>query len=195
MPPVIVENAATDCLIGRFLIFLGDRRVYIQAAGIGFVLVLVIHHHPDHFSDVFGMNVEFVSARFDLDRFVFGLFVLLVSDVTQLFHAKQDILLPLFGSGRVGDGVICRRRFWQTGEHGGFCQSDVFKWLAEINLCCCCKAESALSEINLVEINFENLVLGQGLFDFPGKKDFINLAFEGLFAGQKEIAGNLLCNR
>ncbi len=168
MTLVIVYNTLPDGLIGCLLILLRNGCINIQSACIGFILVLVVYHHADHFCHVLGMDTEFVSARSYSDFLIPGLFIFLVGDITELFHSEENILLALSCPCRIGDRIIGGRRLGQTCQHGRFSQSDVLERFPEIDLCSGSETESALPQINLVQINFENLVLGQCFFDFPG---------------------------
>ena len=69
---------------------------------------------------------------------------------------------------------------------------DVLQLLAEVDLRRRREAVRALAQVDLVHVELEDLVLGQGLFDLPGQQRFVDLALQGLFAGQEEVARHLL---
>ena len=145
-----------------------------------------------HFGHVFRMYTEFGAVGLDLQLFIFGLLVLCIIDVAELVHAQQDVLLARLGAFRVGDRIVGRRRLRQPGQHGRLGHADVLQFFAEINLGRRREAVGALSQIDLVHVDLEDLILAQVFLDFPGQQDFVNLALEGLLAGQEEIARHLL---
>ncbi len=50
------------------------------------------------------------------------------------------------------------------------------------------------AEKNLVQIEFENLILAEGLLDALGQQGLLQLALRGLLARQKKVLGDLLGN-
>ena len=57
------------------------------------------------------------------------------------------------------------------------------------------KTISALTQIDLVEVQLQNLVFAQRLLDFVGQQGFVELTGERTLAAQVEVFGNLLRNR
>ena len=117
--------------------------------------------------------------------------VLLLGDVVQILHAPQHVLLAQLGPFRIDHRVVGRGSLGQPGEHGGFGEVQLRQGPAEIGLRGRGEAVGALPEINLVDVEFENLVLGQIVLDLHRQQGLAELAREGLFAGQEEVAGHL----
>jgi hypothetical protein len=63
--------------------------------------------------------------------------------------------------------------------------------LAEIDLRRGGEAVGALAEVDLVDVDLENLVLGEVVLDLEGEQRLVDLARQGLLAGQEEIARHL----
>ena len=58
-----------------------------------------------------------------------------------------------------------------------------------------CETISALTQIDLVEVQLQNLIFAQRLLDFVGQQGFVELTGERTLAAQVEVFGNLLRNR
>ncbi len=57
------------------------------------------------------------ALRSDIDLFFFRLLELLGVDLSDLEHAPQHVMLPLFCTGHVGDWIVSGRRLWQPTQH------------------------------------------------------------------------------
>ncbi len=57
------------------------------------------------------------------------------------------------------------------------------------------KTISALTQIDLVEVQLQNLVFAQRLLDFVGQQGFVEFTGERTLAAQVEVFSNLLRNR
>jgi hypothetical protein len=109
----------------------------------------------------------------------------------QFEHSFQDVLLAHLRAFRIDDRVVRGGRFRQAGEHGGFGERDVLQVLAEIDPRGARESIGALSQINLVHVDLENLVFRQRALDLVGEQHFVDLAGVGLFARQEEISRDL----
>ena len=145
-----------------------------------------------HFRHVFRVHAEGAAVGFHFQLFILGFRVLLWRNVAQLRHALQNVLLAHARAFRVDDWIVGRRRFRQAGQHGRFGHGEILDILAEIDLRGRGETVGALTQINLVHIHFEDLVLAEVFLDLPRQQDFIRLALQGLFTGQEEIARHLL---
>ena len=112
-------------------------------------------------------------------------------DVAEFAHALQDVMLAHGGALRIGDGVIGRRRFRQAGQHGRFGDADFGQGLVEINIRRGGKAVGTLAQVNLVHIQFQQLVLAIVLFQLVGEQHLRQLALHGFFARQEKVARHL----
>src|SRR5262249_16852149 len=85
-----------------------------------------------------------------------------------------------------------RGRLEQAGEHRCFSEVYVARGLVEIKLRSCIDAEGAATEIGAVEIEFEDLVLGQPYLKPQREKRFLDLALDGALVRQEQVLGQLL---
>ena len=106
-------------------------------------------------------------------------------------HPPQHVELPRLGPLGVGDGVVGGRSLGQARQHGRFGDGDVLQRAAEVDLRGGGEAVGALAEEDLVDVELEDLVLGQVRLDFPGEQHLPQLAGDRLLAGQEEVAGDL----
>ena len=106
-------------------------------------------------------------------------------------HALDDVLLALGGPLRIDDGVVGRRRLGQAGQHGGFGHRHLAQRLAEVDLAGGGKAVGPLPQVDLVHVQLQDLVLAELPLDLQRQQDLVDLAGEGLFGGQVEVARHL----
>ena len=92
----------------------------------------------------------------------------------------------------VVDRVIGRRRLRQRGQIGGFLGGQLGQFLVEIGLRRGRHAIAVLTEIDLVHVEFEDLVLAQRLLDPGGQDQFLDLALRRSVRGQQEVLHHLL---
>ena len=168
-----------------------ERRVDIQAAGIGFIAILGIDQLARHFCNIVCIDSATAAGVAQLQRFFACNAGLLSSNESVFLHAFNDVQLADAGAFRVADGVVGRRCFRQAGQHRCFCHSHVFQWLAKIHLTGCCEAIGAMTQEDLVHIDLKNFLLGQKVLQFEREKHFIDLAGVGLFRGQVHIPCDL----
>ncbi len=110
-------------------------------------------------------------------------------------HAPQDIKLTGAGPLGVGNRVVGRRRLRETGEHGGLRHIDLGQRFAEVDLGRCGKAVGALTEEDLVDVELQDLILGQIRLDLIGKQDLAKFASERSLTGEEEVPCDLHRNR
>ena len=85
-----------------------------------------------------------------------------------------------------------RRRLDEAGQHRGFRDRDVLGGLAEIALGGGLDAIGAGTEIDAVEVEFEQLRLGMLALQPQRQLHFLQLARHGAFLGQEQVLGELL---
>jgi len=86
---------------------------------------------------------------------------------------------------RIGRRRELRRRLEQAGQHGGFRQSDVTRRLVEVEMRRAVDAKGAAAHIGAVEIELQNLVLGQPRLQPDRKEGFLHLALDRSLVAQK----------
>ena len=168
-----------------------NRRVHAQTPGVGLVPETVEHHLADHLGHVVGLDGgldAFAPERHDV---LLGASQLGGIDVAQLAHPAQYVLLAQLRPLRVHHGIESGRCLGQPGEHRHLSDLKLVQRLAEIGLCSRGKTVGALAQEYLVDVELEDLVLGQTRFDLEGKQRLVKLPRERLFPGQEEIPGHL----
>ncbi len=96
--------------------------------------------------------------------------------------------------GAIGEfeRIVVARRLGQRGEIGAVSKREFAQRLVPIGLRRSSDAVGARAEIDLVHIEFEDLLLGEGAFDANGKDRLLQLALNRLVARQEEVLGHLL---
>ena len=131
------------------------------------------------------------AAR-DADRHLGGGNALVLGDASGLGHQVEDHGRPCRGPGGIIDRRIARRRLQQAGQQGGLTQRHFAGRSAEIAHGRGFNAIGAAPEIDPVEIEFENFVLGETAFQPEGQHHLLHLAAQGPLGRQEEVLGQLL---
>ncbi len=111
--------------------------------------------------------------------------------VAQIVHAPQHVQLPLLGALGIDHRIEAGRGLGQAGQHRRLGHVDILQRLAEVNLRRLGEAVSALSQVDLVDVQLQNLVLGQARLDLEGEQRFVQLARKRFFLGQEKIPCHL----
>ncbi len=128
----------------------------------------------------------------DLERLLLRLLHVLRGDVTVLGHAVEDVVAALEGALALAERMIVVRRLRQRREIGGLRDRQLVHRLVEIEQRRRGHAVGAEPEIDLVEIELEDLLLGEGALDLHRQQRFLDLARPGQLVGQQEVLGDLL---
>ena len=92
----------------------------------------------------------------------------------------------------LAERMVVVGRLGQGGKIGGLLERELAQLLVEVVERGGRHAVGAHAEIDLVEIELEDLVLGVGALDADGEDRFLELAVELLLARQQEVLGHLL---
>ncbi len=111
---------------------------------------------------------------------------------TVLDHAIDHVVAAFDGAVALPIGIKIAGSLGQRREIGRFRHGQLMHGLVEIDQRRRGDTVGAEAEIDLVEIEFENLVLGIGALDFQRQQRLLGLALEGDFVGQQEVLGDLL---
>ena len=87
-----------------------------------------------------------------------------------------------------------RGRLEQAGDQRGLRQVDVAHRLGEVELGGGLHAEGAAAEIGAVEIELQDLALGEARFEQEGEEHLLELARERALRGQEQVLGQLLAD-
>lgn len=184
---VIVDEAVADRLAGGVLQVAADRGDDLVALGIGLAAVAADHLGTGHLGDVGRIQFGGLHVVGGVDRLLDGGLVALLVDEAELEHALEDPVAPLRTAGRVDQRVVARGRFRQAGDHRHLGQAQVFDRLAVIDLCGSLDAIGTVAQVDLVDVELEDLVLGQLSLDLQGQEDFIDLSREASFIGKEVV--------
>lgn len=89
------------------------------------------------------------------------------------------------------DGREGERAFGQTGEEGSFGKGQVASVLGEVVLGGSFKAVHAAAEVDLIGVEGEDLLLGEGALDLDGEVGLLDFAPEIAVVVEEEIASEL----
>ena len=112
-------------------------------------------------------------------------------DVAVRLHLVKHQIAPpqrLVGiqQRRVGD-----RPLGQSGQQRSFGQRQLLGMLCEVELRSRLKAIHAAAQVDLIAIEREDLLLGEGAFDLDGEIGFLQFARGRAVGGEKKIARQL----
>ena len=109
-----------------------------------------------------------------------------------LDDAVDDPVPPRDGAIGMPERIVVARRLRQRGEIGRVRQGELAQRLVPIGLGGGGDTVGARAEIDLVQIELEDLLLGEGALDADGEDGFLQLALDILVVRQQEVLGHLL---
>ena len=121
-----------------------------------------------------------------------GRLLLVGGDVAVVAHAAEHVVAPGVGLLLVLDDVVAVRRLGQRGEIGDLRQGELAERGVEVVERGGGDAVVARAEIDLVEIELEDALLGVGLLDPEGEDRLADLAGERGLVVEQEVLGDLL---
>ena len=155
--------------------------------------VLLIDPAADLFGEIFGgEDVRAGRARRDGQRLLLGLLGIRPLDDAGDLHLVDDVVAPLDRALALAERIELARRLRQRREIGRLRHGQFVHRLVEIDQRGRGNAVGAKAEIDLVEIELEDLLLGIGALDLEREQRFLDLALERDLVGQKEVLGDLL---
>ena len=117
-------------------------------------------------------------------------------DEAGALHQPQDDPLSRLGQLGIGEGVVVRGRLGQSGEQRGFGQVELGHGPAVEGLGGRLDAVGQAAVVGLVEIEGEDLVLGEPSREPPGEQQLAQLAAQAaltaLFGAEQQVASYLL---
>ena len=192
MPTIVVDEPGAQGCIGGFLLDRIDGRVNPIALVLCGCTEARHEFESRHLGDVGRLDVERLRVQACLHHFgcgtLFGQFV----DIAELAHASQHVAAALGGRFRVVDRVVARGRLRHTRERGGFGERQLVERLAEVQVGRSGDAIGALAEGDDVQIEPEDLLLGELTFDAVGEEHLLTLAPPRSIVGEEEILRGLL---
>ncbi|HRH85495.1 MAG TPA: hypothetical protein PLO41_01495, partial [Rubrivivax sp.] len=132
-----------------------------------------------------------LAVALGVDRRIQGGGVLGLVDEAELQHAPEHVAAPALGLHRVGDRIDLGRRLGQAGDHGDLREVQLVQRDAVVDLRRCADAVGPVAEEDLVQVELENLILGQLALNDVGEHHFLQLALVGLLGRQEKVARHL----
>ena len=142
---------------------------------------MAVKRRIERFGGVFGQLGGRVHGRQILDRI----------DIAGVHHGLQHVFGAGLGGGEIVGGGKPARRLGQGGQDRRLRQGQLGGGLVEIALGSGLHAERALAEIDPVQIEFEDLLLGQEVLDLHGQPHLLQLALDGLVGAQDQVLHQL----
>ena len=168
-----------------------DRGVDLVAGGLGARPEALAQLEARHLRDVRRLHVVERRVRARLHRLLVGGFRGGGVDVAEFAHAPQHVGAAHGGELGVDDRVVARGRLGYAGDGGRFGDVELVERLAEERLGRGRHAVGALAEENDVEIQPEDLLLGELVLHAVGDEGFLQLATRGLVEREEHVARRL----
>ncbi len=130
--------------------------------------------------------------RGDAERLLLGLLAVLRLDIAVLHHAIDHVVAPLESAIALAKRVQEGRRLRQRRQIGGIRDRELVHRLVEIKQRGGRHPIGPETEIDLVEIKLEDLLLRISALDLERQQRLLDLALERHLVGQQEILGDLL---
>ena len=193
---LLVEiHEAVDQHLARQHLHLGiEGGAHGEAALVELLLgVIVVDVAADLLGEIFRReDVGAGRPRGDLERLLLRLLRVLRGDVAVLGHAIDDVVAPLERTLALTERMVIVGRLGQRREIGRFRDRQFMHRLVEIEQRGGGDAVGAHAEIDLVEIELEDPLLGEGPLDLHRQQRFLDLARERQLVGEQEVLGHLL---
>ena len=190
---VIGDQALAQGVVGHGLDGRIERRADGQAAFVEALLAVGRHQVAAHFlGEEIGLRHLGGAAATILQLLGLGRLRLGGGDVAVLDHAMEHVVAPGVGVLLVAHDVVAVRRLGQRREIGDLRQRQLVERPVEVVEGGLGHAVVARAEIDLVQIELEDALLGVGLLDAEGEDGLADLARERRLVGQQEVLGDLL---
>ncbi len=128
----------------------------------------------------------------DAALFLLGPVRLLPAQVARRHHVGQHLGGAAPGAFQAGLGVVARRRLQQPRQHGRLVDGKAPRRLAEIASGRRFHPVGAGTEIDAIEVDGEDLVLGEMVFQPERQQNLLDLALHGARGREKQVLGHLL---
>ena len=191
VPAVVLEQRRAQRPVRGALQAAVDRGHDLVA---GAVQLLAVHRREllaHHLRDVRCVDLDLRAVLGGLDRRDDRLVVLGLPDVALLEHAAQHVAAALARAVGVGDRVQRRRCLRQRRDRGDLGERQVAQVLAVVDLGRGTDAVGALAEEDLVQVEGQDLVLGELVLDPEREEDLAQLAAQLLLGREEHVAGEL----
>ena len=191
---VIIDEAGGHGLARFHLNFRVERGAHRQAAFVQLLLAVALEDvAADFLGKIFaGEDVRAVGAIGHDQRILARLVGVGLLDPAVFQQAVDHIVAALDRAVMVADRMQRCRRLRQRGQVGGFRDREFVDRLVEIDQRGRGDAVGAETEIDFVEIQFEDLVFRIRALDPHRQQGFLDLARKRYLVGQEEVLRHLL---
>ena len=194
---VIAHEPVDQRLAGHQLDLRIERRADGQASLIKLLLAVALRQFPPHFlgEEPGGNRIGRQHPRIDHQRLGARLTRLFGGDVAVLGHPADHIIATLNCPVMVAERVEGARLLRQRGQIRSFGNRQVVHRFVEVIQRGRGDSVVGEAEIDLVEVEFENLLFRIGRFDAQAQQDLTDLAIERAVGVEEEVFGHLLGDR
>ena len=192
MTVVVKAQAVADRVVGGRLQGGVQRGGDVVALGQRFRSEARDHVLAHHLGDVRGVHLHRPLMRFGMHGLGLGLRGFGRGDVTVLAHPLHHIGAALLVAAGVADRVAAGGKLQRAHQRGGLGQGQLVQGLAVVVLGRGGHAVGAVAEEALVEVQLQDLVLGQHLLDADGQHHLHQLAGVAVLRAQEPLPGHLL---
>ena len=171
-----------------------ERGAHGEPALVELLLPVILEDVAPHLlGEIFGReSVGSGRPHGDAERLLLGFVAGFGGDVAVLDHAVDHVVAARDRLVAAAERIVIVRTLGQRGEVGGLGDRQLVDRLVEIEQRRGGDAVGAEAEIDLVEIEFENLVLRIGPLDAQREQRFLDLAGNRQLARQQEVFRHLL---
>ena len=193
MAAVIGDQARAQGPVGRRLQARVDGGAHRQPALVEALFAVEAGQLAAHLlGEVVGLDHLGGVAPADLQGLRPGLVGFRLGDAAIFQHAADHPVAPDPRRIRVADRVVVVGRLGQGRQEGRLGDGQLVERLVEVVQRRRRYAVGAEAEEDLVQVEFEDMVLGEGLFDAQGDDRLADLALDRDLVGQQEVLGHLL---
>ena len=193
VPTVVVLDAPAECFLRDILKSGIQSRANGKTSLVQSAFPVTCHENPPHFfREIPGAHEPRFAARADGQRLGRSEFSVGRTDESVGRHSPEDPVSPGGRSLAVSNRMIIVGCLRQCSQIRGFRQRQLVEGLVEIVQRRGRHAVRAETQVNLVEVELQNLILGERSLDAEGEDRFPDLALDREFIRQQEILRHLL---
>ena len=166
-----------------------NRAEHGDAVGIERVLPVLFFHVLAYFFEIVesGARLGFLFGEDNRGGYVLA--VVFLADVAGVIHGEEHRVATFKRGLRVSVRAVGFGRLEHAGEDGVFRNGEAVERAAEVVLACGLETVVATAQVHLVHVEFEDFLLGIGLFDADGSHCFLDLTGDGTFRRKEQKLG------
>jgi hypothetical protein len=183
--PVVLEQRRAERPVRIALQSAIDGRHDAVAPARGVGTIAGDHLGPHHLGYVRSIKFHGWHVQLRLNGRGQGGCVFGLVDKIEFKHAPEDVSAAFLGPARVRNRVQLGRGLGNARQRCCLGHGQAIQALAEIHFCRRRHPVSPLTKKDLVQVEGENVLLGESLLDLQGQKEFLGLADEGPLRREK----------